>query len=61
LLGRADWVPPRKHCGIYTHDQPRTRPDSIAINVGCIESMYATFRSPLPKVLSSQAGDKPPE
>jgi hypothetical protein len=44
LLGRADWVPPRKHCGIYTQDQPRTRPDSIAINVGCIESMYATFR-----------------
>ena len=30
-----------KHCGIYTHHQPRTRPDSIAVNVGCIDDVNA--------------------
>ena len=30
-----------KHCGIYTHHQPRTQPDSIAINVGCIDTVNA--------------------
>jgi len=28
-----------RHCGIYTHHQPRTRPDMIAVNVGCIDSV----------------------
>jgi hypothetical protein len=30
-----------KHCGIYTHHRPRTRPDSIAVNVGCIDDVNA--------------------
>ena len=30
-----------KHCGIYTHHQPRTRPDTIAVNVGCIDDVSA--------------------
>ena len=29
------------HCGIYTHHQPRTRPDMIAVNVGCIDDVSA--------------------
>ena len=28
-----------KHCGIYTHHQPRTRPDMIGINMGCIDDV----------------------
>jgi hypothetical protein len=28
-----------KHCGIYTHHQPRTRPDMIAVNMGCIDDV----------------------
>lgn len=28
-----------RHCGIYTHHQPRTRPDMIAVNAGCIEDV----------------------
>jgi hypothetical protein len=30
-----------KHCGIYTHHQPRTKPDMIAVNVGCIDDVNA--------------------
>ena len=30
-----------KHCGIYTHHQMRTRPDSIGINVGCVDDVNA--------------------
>jgi hypothetical protein len=30
-----------KHCGIYTHHQPRTKPDWIGINMGCIEDIDA--------------------
>src|SRR5215213_6790486 len=30
-----------KHCGIYTHHQPRTPPDMIAVNVGCIDEVNA--------------------
>ena len=30
-----------KHCGIYTHHQPRTRPDLIGVNVGCIDTLDA--------------------
>ena len=33
-----------KHCGIYTHHRPRTRPDSIAVNVGCIDDVNARAR-----------------
>jgi hypothetical protein len=28
-----------KHCGIYTHHQPRTRPDMVGINIGCIDDI----------------------
>ncbi len=28
-----------KHCGIYTHHQPRTRPDLIGVNMGCIDNI----------------------
>ncbi len=28
-----------KHCGIYTHHQPRTKQDMIGINVGCIDEI----------------------
>ena len=28
-----------KYCGIYTHHQPRTRPEMIAVNVGCIDEV----------------------
>jgi hypothetical protein len=28
-----------KHCGIYTHHQPRTRPDMIGVNIGCIDDV----------------------
>jgi len=28
-----------KHCGIYTHHQPRTKPDWIGVNMGCIEGV----------------------
>jgi hypothetical protein len=30
-----------KHCGIYTHHQPRTVPDMIAVNLGCIDTLDA--------------------
>jgi len=30
-----------KHCGIYTHHRPRTRPDMIAVNMGCIDEVDA--------------------
>jgi hypothetical protein len=30
-----------KHCGIYTHHQPRTKPDWIGVNMGCIEDIDA--------------------
>jgi hypothetical protein len=28
-----------KHCGIYTHHQPRTVPDMMGINLGCIDDI----------------------
>ncbi|EAR08351.1 GFA family protein [Reinekea blandensis] len=28
-----------RHCGIYTHHQPRTAPDKIGVNVGCIDEL----------------------
>ena len=31
-----------KHCGIYTHHQPRTRPDFIGVNIGCIDDIDTT-------------------
>ncbi|HMI97790.1 MAG TPA: GFA family protein [Micropepsaceae bacterium] len=30
-----------KHCGIYTHHQPRTAPDMIGVNLGCIDTIDA--------------------
>ena len=30
-----------KHCGIYTHHQPRSRPDMIGVNMGCIDALDA--------------------
>jgi hypothetical protein len=30
-----------KHCGIYTHHQPRTVPDMMGINLGCIDEIDA--------------------
>jgi hypothetical protein len=30
-----------KHCGIYTHHQPRTVPDMIGINLGCVDDVDA--------------------
>jgi len=30
-----------KHCGIYTHHQPRTRPDLVGVNMGCIDDVDA--------------------
>lgn len=26
-------------CGIYTHHQPRTAPDKVGVNVGCIDEL----------------------
>lgn len=26
-------------CGIYTHHRPRSAPDKIAVNVGCLEGV----------------------
>jgi hypothetical protein len=31
-----------KHCGIYTHHQPRTRADMVAVNLGCIDTLDAS-------------------
>lgn len=28
-----------RHCGIYTHHRPRSAPDMIAINVGCLKNV----------------------
>ncbi len=30
-----------RHCGIYTHHQPRTRADMIGVNLGCIDDLDA--------------------
>jgi hypothetical protein len=30
-----------KHCGIYTHHQPRTAPDMMGVNLGCIDGLDA--------------------
>jgi hypothetical protein len=30
-----------RHCGIYTHHQPRTRPDLMGVNLGCIDTIDA--------------------
>ena len=30
-----------KHCGIYTHHQPRTAPDMMGVNLGCIDTIDA--------------------
>ena len=30
-----------KHCGIYTHHQPRTKPDMIGVNLGCVDMIDA--------------------
>ncbi len=30
-----------KHCGIYTHHQPRTKPDFFGVNVGCLDGVDA--------------------
>src|SRR5438105_10739621 len=30
-----------KHCGIYTHHQPRTRADMVGVNLGCIDDVDA--------------------
>jgi hypothetical protein len=30
-----------KHCGIYTHHQPRTAPDMMGVNLGCIDEIDA--------------------
>ena len=30
-----------KHCGIYTHHQPRTLPDMMGVNLGCIDDIDA--------------------
>jgi hypothetical protein len=30
-----------KHCGIYTHHQPRTVPDMMGVNLGCIDEIDA--------------------
>ena len=31
-----------KHCGIYTHHQPRTRADMVGVNLGCIDTIDAS-------------------
>jgi len=28
-----------KHCGIYTHHQPRTRPGMVGVNMGCLDEV----------------------
>lgn len=28
-----------KHCGIYTHHQPRTAPELFGVNVGCLHDV----------------------
>lgn len=30
-----------KKCGIYTHQQPRTRADMIGVNLGCLDGIDA--------------------
>jgi hypothetical protein len=30
-----------KHCGIYTHHTPRTRPDMVGFNAGCLDDVNA--------------------
>ena len=30
-----------RHCGIYTHHQPRTAPELIGVNLGCIDALEA--------------------
>jgi hypothetical protein len=42
-----------KHCGIYTHHQPRTRADMIGVNLGCIDDLD-TSKLPVERVSGSQ-------
>ena len=42
-----------KHCGIYTHHQPRTRADLVGVNLGCIENIDTT-RLPVERLEGSK-------
>lgn len=42
-----------KHCGIYTHHQPRTRADMIGVNLGCIDDIDAS-KLPVERLPGSQ-------
>ena len=42
-----------RHCGIYTHHQPRTRADMIGVNLGCVDDLDAS-KLPVERIQGSQ-------
>lgn len=38
-----------RHCGIYTHHQPRSNPDILRVNAGCLDGIdpYALEAAPV--------------